>query len=196
MDCLADVESELDYYFLERYLFEKVGPSFRVDGSLSAFDFFSILIWKANRAKSYAAERLKKQHPSLEEAVRSLALTLHRASNRRERFEVLVEGYGFRLPTTSAILSVLWPDDFSVYDVRVCDTLCDFTKIGDISNTSAMWLRYDEYIEGVKRSVPGTLSLRDKDRVLWARSAMRQLHRDLEVEFSHNSPGPEAAEVG
>jgi hypothetical protein len=185
-------ETALKYYFLEEYLFETVGPKFRATGSLNEFDFFSILIWKANRAKSYAAERLKKRQPSLEDAVRSLALLLHRASGRRERFQVLVDGYGFRLPTASAILSVLWPDDFSVYDVRVCDTLCDFTKIGDISNTSAMWLRYDEYIEGVKSSVPGTLSLRDKDRVLWARSAMRQLYRDLEVGFGHKLPGAEA----
>jgi len=42
----------LEYYDLERYLFENVHQRFHLEHSLGAFDFFSIVIWKANRAKS------------------------------------------------------------------------------------------------------------------------------------------------
>ena len=48
----------LAYYDLEAYLFGTVGPRFLNDGRLNAFDFFSIVIWKANRAKSKIARRL------------------------------------------------------------------------------------------------------------------------------------------
>ena len=40
----------LRYYDLERYLFEDVHRRFHEEGSIGAFDFFSIVIWKANRA--------------------------------------------------------------------------------------------------------------------------------------------------
>ena len=64
----------LRYYDLEAYLFEDVTSRFRTAGSLSAFDFFLIVIWKANRAKTYMATRLLKHgHEDLEEAVRGLS---------------------------------------------------------------------------------------------------------------------------
>jgi hypothetical protein len=37
-----------NYYHVERYLLEEVGPRFRKSESLSASDFYLILIWKAN----------------------------------------------------------------------------------------------------------------------------------------------------
>jgi hypothetical protein len=46
------------YYDLETYLFETVSPRFAEEHSLTAFDFFCIVIWKANRAKSKIARRL------------------------------------------------------------------------------------------------------------------------------------------
>ena len=41
----------LKYYNLERYLFEEVTKKFKEEGQLGAFDFFCIVMWKANRAK-------------------------------------------------------------------------------------------------------------------------------------------------
>jgi hypothetical protein len=178
-ECLADVERELIYYDLEQYLFETVGPRFHLEGSLSAFDFFSIIIWKANRAKSRVAKGLRK-HGMLESVVEELARALYEAKDCCDRFTVLTGRYGFRLPMASAILSVLWPDEFSIYDVRVCESFPGrFDKLADVSDSAKRWAGYEEYIEAVREFVPGTLSLRDKDRVLWARSAMQQLDSDL-----------------
>ncbi len=36
----------LKYYDLEAYLFDDLRKRFHEDGSLGAFDFFSIVIWK------------------------------------------------------------------------------------------------------------------------------------------------------
>ena len=45
----------LRYYDLETYLFVDVASRFNEHGKLDAFDLFSIIIWKANRAKSKLA---------------------------------------------------------------------------------------------------------------------------------------------
>ena len=61
------------FYNMEDYLFYTVRSKFLNQGYLSAFDFFCIIIWKANRAKTKIAQRLmKKGYSNLEEAVRGL----------------------------------------------------------------------------------------------------------------------------
>jgi hypothetical protein len=108
------------YYNLETYLFEDVHSRFHRDGFLSAFDFFSIVIWKANRAKTLIARRLlsRAQTEELDSAVRKLSHSIYLADTMRERLRILLEDWGFHLPMASAILTVLWPDFFTVYDVR------------------------------------------------------------------------------
>jgi len=46
------------YYDLEPCIFGEVQVRFEQEGYLLAFDFFCIVIWKANRAKSKIAKRL------------------------------------------------------------------------------------------------------------------------------------------
>lgn len=42
----------LKYYDVEKYLLEEVGKRFRETGELEPADFYTILIWKAERAKN------------------------------------------------------------------------------------------------------------------------------------------------
>ena len=70
----------LPYYWLEDYLFSTVCPRFHRDESLSAFDFFLIVIWKSNRAKSkIATGLLDGTHTDLDKAVRNLTKQVHDA---------------------------------------------------------------------------------------------------------------------
>ena len=107
----------LRYYDRERYVFEDVHRRFHLEGSVAAFDFFSIVIWKANRAKSKIARRLLDRDPKrrtqLEPIVRDLTSDLARAGDARTRLRLLMETWGFLLPMATAILSVFWPDEFS-----------------------------------------------------------------------------------
>jgi hypothetical protein len=116
----------LSYYDLEQYLFEQVGPRFHSEHSIGAFDFFSIVIWKANRAKSKIAERLRrKAQPGedLDAIARRLTASLYGARDACERLRLLLDEkeWGFRLPMASAVLTVLWPEEFTVYDFRACE---------------------------------------------------------------------------
>lgn len=178
----------LKYYDLEQYLFNDVRHRFHSDHSIGAFDFFSIVIWKANRAKSRIAKRLwdhrvPPRENDLESIVRRLTLSLYEASDHRERLRLLWNDWDLRLPMASAILSVLWPEDFSVYDFRVCGRLRAFHGLADRTSFEKLWLEYREYVTAVRRNVDGDLSLRDKDRYLWGCSAAEQLDEDLMTRF-------------
>jgi len=84
---------------------------------------------------------------------------------------------------TSAILTVLYPDDFTVYDRRVCDMLNSHHFLAGRSNLEARWQGYLEFREAVSRSAPDRLSLRDKDRYLWAQSRHEDLMRAVARRF-------------
>ena len=177
----------LRYYDLERYLWEDVHQRFHQEGSIGAFDFFSIVIWKANRAKSHTAKRLLRTDPAgrseLEPIVRDLSRNLYGARDAKERLRILMIDWGFYLPMASSILSVFWPDEFSVYDVRVSDQLGRFQKLGNKTDFQAIWSGYHQYLEAVRRAAPSGLSLRDVDRFLWGRSVWQQLAQDVERGF-------------
>jgi len=171
------------YYDLEGYIFGEVAQRFRRDRCLSVFDLFSIVIWKANRSKSKIARRLSaKGESDLPSAVKSLTAEIAAAIDSKERLAVLIENWGFRLPMASAILSVLYPDDFTVYDARVCEILGDFAD-AQYKKFADLWPRYSAYIERVRSEVPEMATLRDKDRYLWGKSFELQLNSDIKVGF-------------
>ena len=184
----GDFPEPLRYYDLEGYLFVDVHETFHMEGSIGAFDFFSIVIWKANRAKSKIARRLQKMDPGgrieLELIVRDLTRSLFDAASARDRLHILMQKWGFLLPMASALLTVLWPDEFTVYDVRACGELSAFHTLGDETREDRIWDGFVRYRAAVHAAVDGPLSLRDKDRALWARSAMMQLRDDIDRGFS------------
>ena len=184
----------LQYHDLEGYIFKVVSTRYAQNKTLTAFDFFCIVIWKANRAKSKVAERLLAHgngQPNLEAAVDSLLTAISEAKDQRARLSVLVEGWGFRLPMASAILTVLYPEDFTVYDIRVCDVLRDFKDAQYKTKFAALWERYSAYVIAVKGAVPECSSLRDKDRFLWGTSFASQLQTDIQSSFGRGDSDAE-----
>lgn len=177
----------LQYYHLEHYLFDVVSPRYKQEKAITAFDFFCIVIWKANRAKSKIAKRLLahgNDYTSLDDAVGDLLAEISNAHDHRERLSVLVEGWGFLLPMASAILTVLYPEDFTVYDVRVCEVLRDFRGLENKrANFDKLWDRYTAYISAVIKTVPEYASLRNKDRFIWGQSFAEQLEKDISRSF-------------
>ena len=141
------------FYHLESYLEQTVKARFDQDGELGAFDFFCIVIWKANRAKSLVAERLLSTGPSnLDESVRALTRAVEEAPKSRLKLELLMKEWKFRLPMASAILSVLYPEDFTVYDVRVCDVLGKCHSLKNMTSMESIWTGYELFVEEVRRT--------------------------------------------
>lgn len=173
----------IDYYSLESFLFSSVNVRFHQSGSLGAFDFFSIVIWKANRAKSKIAKRLIQKHPNangdLDLICRSVTESLSAAKSNECRLRILIEEHGFLLPMASAILTVLWPEEFGVYDIRVCDELNSHHRLKNRTHFGRIWSGYQEYLADVRAAAPANVGLRDADRFLWGRSAAHQLQADI-----------------
>ena len=173
----------LKFYDLENYILTEVKSNFLKNKSLDSFDFFCIIIWKANRAKSKIAKRLLNYGPNLNQAVHDLTSKIYELKNDKDKLKILLEEYKFRLPMASAILSLLYPGNFTIYDVRVCDTLEKYKGLGNLK-FEKLWEEYCEYIDCVRNYGTQNLSLKDKDRLLWGKSFYDQLHSDIESNFS------------
>jgi hypothetical protein len=89
--------------------------------------------------------------------------------------------WGFRLPTASAILTVLYPEEFTVYDARVCEVLGGFGGLGDRKWSPEMWREYRRFVDAVRTNAeaPAALSLRDRDRWLWGKSKQERMAAEL-----------------
>lgn len=187
------MENYGQYYDLESYLFKSVGPSFRERGVLSAFDFFCIVIWKANRAKSKVAQRIVDSGSltgeSLNERIRCLTKTLFEKQTSKDRLRYLMSDLGFRLPMASAILTVLYPERFTVYDERVCKQLQrkeEHLRLVNKTSFEKVWAGYEAFRKEVEElHVPNVSELREKDRYLWGKSFHDQLTEDMKNGFIH-----------
>lgn len=174
------------YYDLENYLFEEIFNKFQENKKLDAFDFFCILIWKSNRSKTKHAKRLLKiaheknelRDVNLDRICEYITERIYNESNKFEyplKLEYLLKEWKFRLPTASAILTVLYPDKFTVYDLRVCQTLSEYKNLADESNITQVVNGYFDFVEKMKLTVPQKATLREKDKYLWGKSFYNDL---------------------
>ena len=173
------------YYNLEEYLFNDVQKRFHHQHYLSAFDFFCILLWKANRVKGQHAKRLLllENEDNLEEISKRITKAIYCAKEPKGKLFILFKTYKFLLPTASAILSVLYPDTFSVYDYRVCSQLKkDFKGLAYKTNFDNIWNGYQEYLADVK-SESAKSNYREADKYLWGKSFCKQLKKDIKNNF-------------
>jgi hypothetical protein len=168
------------YYHLEEYLFDEVGKRFIASGEISPEDFFCIISWKANRAKTKTKKRLAAlAGGSYGRAVELIASGLKSAQQSKDRMKLLMKIWGFQLPMASAILTVLYPTEFTVYDVRICEMLGRFHDLAARGFTDNLWESYLEFKMAVEDAAPDHLALRDKDRYLWGKSFYEQVKRDV-----------------
>ena len=187
-DLLPEPEEQLDpllYYDLERYLFEKVSPRFLRQHWLSAFDLFSIIIWKSNRSKSKLARKLIRIAgvDDLDSIAKLLTGELYDAKSPKARFSTLFKDWEIPLPMTSAILSVLYPSEFTVYDRRLCDQVGNFHRLVNRCNVENLWSGYQDFKKAVEEKAPDRYTLREKDKYLFGESVASQLRNDIERAF-------------
>lgn len=167
---------------LEPYLFDAVGPHFQATGQLAPEDFWLTLIWKANRAKNHERRRFEKLGEcKFEEAVGRIAVALTEAGGLEERLRILMVKWGMKLPTASAVLTVLYPESFTVYDVRVCKQLGRFEEIAKDDFSEGLWGEYRKFVAAVELAAPSGLTLRQKDHYLWGLSLRDQVEADLKA---------------
>jgi hypothetical protein len=145
------------------------------------------VVWKANRAKSKIARKLLNNPgvhgDDLDAIVQTLTAQLYAAPDPKSRLRILFCDWGFALPMATAILTVLWPDDFTIYDTSVCEQLGGFHNLYYRADFDRVWQGYEAFIARARSEAPPGLSLRDQDRYLFGRSSATQLHSDIEHIF-------------
>jgi hypothetical protein len=165
----------LKYYFLEDYLFKEVKNNFKKRGYLTTEEFFCIIIWKSNRAKTAIKRKLLK-FGNLKTVVKKLTSEIFHTSETEQKLELLIKSWKFNLPIATAILTILYPQEFTIYDMRVRG------QIGirkDFSGRKDQIKRYfDEFLPKVKQLGKGK-NLRNKDRYLWGKSFYQNLMKFL-----------------
>ena len=151
------------YYSLEDYLFGEVSRNFYKDHSLSAEDFFAIIIWKSNRSKTKIVRRLKQEGLTVSEIVRNI-----RTESREGQLQYLIgKKIGIGIPIASAILAVCYPKDFTVVDYRVIASLKALKEEVE-GNPKLKPKAYFDYIDKCKKIAKDMgVSLRQVDKVLW-----------------------------
>ncbi|MCX6764359.1 MAG: hypothetical protein NTU58_01490 [Candidatus Nealsonbacteria bacterium] len=162
------------YYDLENYLFGEVKNNFKKHGYLTPEEFFCIVIWKANRAKSKIKDKIFKKGENLNKSIKKLTSQIFKASSNKEKLRILLEDWEFGLPMASALLTVLYPKNFTIYDVRVRNQF----GIKDFSGRKNQIEKYfSEFLPKVKKQ--SGKNLREKDKYLWGKSFFEDLRKFL-----------------
>jgi hypothetical protein len=189
----------LKYYDLEKYLFGPVRERFNQEGVIDPVDFYMILMWKYNRSKNYGKDRLSGAAGDFSKAVKKIADTLYHTHAPEDKFKILLdEPWKFSVALGSAILTVLYPLEFTVCDTRVCNQLHKmmpptakppFPKTLSASTSSfhLVWKQYKRFKKAVEDNTPAELCLRDKDRYLFGKSFYEQAREDAVKPALHSA---------
>jgi len=164
---MENLEKYLKYYFLEDYLFDDVHKNFQKRGHLTPEEFFAIVIWKRNASRTKILNGIKKTGRT----IREITSKISTAKTREQRLNALLSPKisGIHIAFASAILTVCYPNDFTVADYRAYASLKDFGE--EVSgNPTISTSAYFEYLDKCKKLAHRyNLSLRNFDRILWAK---------------------------
>jgi hypothetical protein len=169
----------IDFYDAENLLFEKVGPEFRQGIDPSAIYFQTLLGWKSERPGDAHWMRLMKiSGGTMEDAVAAICADIRSAADDKARLAVLMRKWQFYLPTAVTILVVLYPEFFTMYDVRTRNQ----TTTEDWSQrnfTDALWKHYCDFKDKVVALAPLGWELRDADRYVMGKDIYESREKKL-----------------
>ncbi len=162
---MDNLEKYLKYYFLENYLFNEVSKNFQKRGYLTPEEFFAIVIWKSNRAKTNVKRGIERS----KKTIRIITSEVFQAKTLEQKINILTSIPSIGIPMASAILTVCYPEDFTVADYRASAALKNFGEeiIGNLTAKISTYFKYLEKCKKLARKY--NFLLRDFDRILWAK---------------------------
>ena len=151
------------YTFLEEYLFNDIHKNFQKRGWLTPEEFLAIVIWKRSTSKTNITKSIKPSGKSVEDITRNVA----KAESRETKILILTSIKFIGIAIASAILTVLYPNEFTIIDVRARNSLKRMS-IPVLGNPEENVQDYLDYVDLCKIEAKKlNLSLRDFDRALW-----------------------------
>jgi len=166
---MEDLRKYLKYYSLGDYLFKDIHKNFQTRGHLTHEEFFAIVIWKSNRAKTKIKNGIEKSGKT----IRAITSEVFHAETPEQKLKILTSVFSIGVPIASAILTVCYPDDFTIIDYRALASLKkDFGEEveGDPASQKYPYAAYFNYLNKCKNLAHKyNLSLREFDQVLWGK---------------------------
>lgn len=171
-----DFERGLDHYDAETRVFPRVASKVGSGGVLTKEDVLQILKWKLGRLKGSNAITICDENMSLiNQAIKDSG----ELARRGDALKALLRIPGIGLASATAILTVCRPDQFTIIDWRVLETLDLFPgglpqeRRREHSADSWTVEEYlDEFLPAIQRQgVEWGCELREADRALWGLSA-------------------------
>ena len=161
---MEDLKDYLRYYFQEDYLFSKVNKNFQENHFLTPEEFFTIVIWKRNASKTKIVKGIKES----KKTIKFLTKKIFESTEREDRLKILLNIKNIGIAIASAILTVLYPNEFTIIDYRVKKSLkkLGIKLPGKIEENSEDYFRYVDICKEI--AIKRKLSLRNLDRILWA----------------------------
>jgi len=181
-----DKETGLDCYDPEGRVFPKIAEKISIGQDLSKQDVLLILKWKLGRLKDHNSQTVTNANiDKINEAVRDARKSDHQVA----ALEALRCIPGIGLATATVILTVGYPEEFTVIDWRVLKELDLFPSNLSAAQQGSKREREDynaddwtpekylsEYLPKVSaRADLWGCSLRDADRALWGLSVHRRV---------------------
>ena len=99
----------------ENYIFNVIGQEAKKRGYLYFNDFYEICMWKSARQKK---RYIKNKYIIEEKSKRAFA-----EKDPTRQMDILCELDGVRIPTASALLTVVYPESYAVIDIRCLEVL-------------------------------------------------------------------------
>jgi hypothetical protein len=187
--CMSTLKNYLKYYWLENYLEDKVRSCFVKEKHLTAEQFFYIVEWKNQK---FGKTKIK----LVDKEIEKLTGDIYKVSSSEERLQILLKNgeehtKGIQLATASAILTILYPKEFTVYDIRVRKQLCKYglwekvprkkepgkwDPLNITYHGNVVEEYFNDYLPVIEKiAKENNLSLRDCDRALWAKDWLEDL---------------------
>lgn len=158
-----------------------VAGAFKKRRYLTPEEFLAIVIWKRNASKTKVIRGVR----SSGRTIKSLTEEIYRTPNHEEKMKILTGIKGLGIAIASAILTVLYPEEFTVIDYRVMNSLRAL-GIPVLGNPISKIESYFSYLDSCKKEAKKLgLSLRDFDRALWGKDfyegakGLKEIAQDL-----------------
>jgi hypothetical protein len=133
----------IDQYELEKQIF-KLGDDINKRGWLEKTEFIAICLWKSRRPKN-----LYDLNSELE--IISNTKNAFKEKDELQKINILTELKGVRIPTASAILSVINPKLYPIIDERCIQSLRSLGLIDWKTITTKNWIEYLHLIRNLAK---------------------------------------------
>lgn len=145
-------------YSLEDHLFSVVGPQIKKRGYMTFDDFYRIAMWKSARQKPNYLQNKNN--------VESISKDAFSIQGESEKMDMLCCLKGVGIPTASAILTIVYPENYAVIDVRCIEMLQELGYSIKKTITPNNWLKYLDITRKIAKE--NNITAREVDKALFA----------------------------